>query len=129
VPVSQARLVPKPSDVGSPVQEHKIGTDVDGSSLGAVVLPKLDCSPAIREAFSLPWEEDLPTSPWEEVSGSRVAATVEALVSEASLAKAVRSSSQAMSLIQRGFFGSRTVSPSSLGVKEASLSSKGKDRL
>jgi hypothetical protein len=129
VPVSQARLVPEPLDVGSLVQAHKIGTDVDGSSLGAIVLSKLDCSPAIQKAFSLPWEEDLLTSPWEEVSGSGVAATVKASVLEASLAKAVRSSSQALSLIQWGFFGLRTVSPSSLGVKEVSLSSKGKDPL
>jgi hypothetical protein len=63
VPVSQARLVPEPLDVGSLVQAHKIGTDVDGSSLGAIVLSKLDCSPAIQKAFSLPWEEDLLTSP------------------------------------------------------------------
>jgi hypothetical protein len=48
--VSQACLMPEPLDVGSPVQAHKIGTDVDGSSLGAVVLSKLDCSPA----YSLP---------------------------------------------------------------------------
>jgi hypothetical protein len=66
VPVSQARLVPEPSDVGSPIQAYKIGTDVDGSSLGAATVSKLDCS----SAFSLPWEEDLPTSPWEEVLGS-----------------------------------------------------------
>jgi hypothetical protein len=123
VPVSQVRLVPKPSDVGSPVQAYKIGTDADGSSLGAAAVSKLDCS----HAFSLPWEEDLPTSPWEEVSGSGVVATVVALVSEASLAKVVRSSSQAPSLIRRGFFGLRPVSSSSSGAKEASLSSKGKD--
>jgi hypothetical protein len=52
---------------------------------------KLVSSPAIREAFSLPWGEDFPASPWEEVSRSGVAVIVEATVSEASLAKAVRS--------------------------------------
>jgi hypothetical protein len=78
--------------------------------------------------LSLPWEEDFPASPWEEVSGSGVAVTVEALVSEASLAKAVCSPSHALSLIRRGFFGPRAVSPSPSGV-EASLSSKGKDPL
>jgi hypothetical protein len=56
-----------------------------------------------------------------------VAAIVVMPVSEASLAKVVRSSSQALSLIRRGFFGLRLVSSSSSGVKEASLSSKGKD--
>jgi hypothetical protein len=56
-----------------------------------------------------------------------VAAIVVMPVSEASLAKVVRSSSQALSLIRRGFFGPRPVSSSSSGVKEASLSSKGKD--
>jgi hypothetical protein len=50
-------------------------------------------------------------------------------VSEASLAKAVRSPSQAPSLIRWGIFGTRAVSPSPSRVKEASLSSKGKDPL
>jgi hypothetical protein len=72
-------------NVGSPVQAHKIKTAVDGSSLGAVSLSdsKLVSSPAIREAFSLPWEEDFPASPWEEVSRSGVAVIVEAKMSEA----------------------------------------------
>jgi hypothetical protein len=62
-------------------------------SLGAVAVSKLDCS----HAFSLPWEE---------VSGFGVVATVLAPMSEASLAKVVCSSSQAPSLIRRGFFWS-----------------------
>ena len=39
----------------------------------------------------------------------------------------VRSSSPAKSLIRRGFFGPRAVSPSPVVLKEVSLSSKGKD--
>jgi hypothetical protein len=72
-PPSQACLdVLEPSDIGSLIQVHKIGTAVDGSSLRAVLLSdsKLVSSPAIREPFSLPWEEDFLASPWEEVSGS-----------------------------------------------------------
>ena len=95
---SQTRLdVPEPLEVGSPVQAHKIRTAVDGSSLGAVLLlySKLVSSPAIREAFSLPWEE---------VFGFGVAVIVEAPVLDASLAKAVCSPSQAPSLIRWGFF-------------------------
>jgi hypothetical protein len=139
-PASQARLdVPEPLDVGSPFQAHKIKTAVDGSSLGAVSLSdsKLVSSLAIREAFFLPWEEDFLASPWEEVSRFGVAVIVEATMSEASLAKAVRSPSQAPSLaspakavrspsqapslIRRGFFGPRAVSPSPSRVMEASF--------
>jgi hypothetical protein len=97
VPASQVCLdVLEPSDIGSPVQEHKIRTAIDGSSLGAVLLSdsKLVSSFSIQEAFSLPWEEVFLVSPWEEVSGSGVAVAIEPLVSEASLAKAVRSPSQ-----------------------------------
>jgi hypothetical protein len=78
--------------------------------------------PGFRETFSLPWEEDL-------LSGSGAVVIVEASASKASLANDVRSSSQAPSLIHRGSFGLRTVSSSPSGVKEVSLSYKGKDPL
>jgi hypothetical protein len=96
--------VPEPSDFGSLVQAHKIRYAVDGSSLEAVSLSesKLVSSLAIREAFSLPWEEDFPASPWE-VSRSGVVVTIEEPMSEVSLAKAVCSPSQAPSLIRWGF--------------------------
>ena len=99
---------------------HKIRIAVDGSSMGAVLLSdsKLASNPAIQESFSLPWEE---------VSGSGVVDFVKALMLEISLAKTVCSPPQALSLICRGFFGPRIVSPSPSGVMEASLSSKGKD--
>ena len=129
-PASQACLVaPEPTVVGSSAQVHKIGIVVDGSSMGAVSLSnsKLASNPAIQEAFSLPWEEDFPTSSWGEVSGSEVADSIEAPVLEVSLANTVRSPPQAPSLIRWGFFSPRSVSPSPSGVKEASLSSKRKD--
>jgi hypothetical protein len=121
LPASQARL---DGPVGSPVQARRFETAVDGSTLMVVSLSdsKRDCSPAIREAFSLPWEEDLSASPWEEVSGSGVAATVEAPVSETSLVKDVRPSSQAPSLIRREFFGPMTVSSPSGPLREKILS-------
>jgi hypothetical protein len=102
---------------------------MDGSSMGAVSLSNstLASNSAIQEAFSLPWEEDFLTSSKEKVSGSGVADSVEVPVSEVSPAKIVCCPHQVPSLIRRGFFGPRTVSPSPSWVKEASLSSKGKD--
>jgi hypothetical protein len=78
-------------------------------------------NPATLEAFSIPREDDFPTNSREEMSRSGVEVSVEALVSEVSLAKTARSPPKAPSLIRRGFFGPRTVSPSPLLVIEANL--------
>jgi hypothetical protein len=76
-----------------------------------------------------PWEEDLLASPWKETSGSGVADTVEAPVSEIILAKASCTPDKAPSLIRRGFFGPRVASSSPSRDKEVPLSSKGKGAL
>ena len=100
MPAHQACLdVPEPSDAGFPVQVHHIGDAVDGSVQGIVSESKRVSSSASQEVFLFPWEEDLPTSPWKEASGSGVADTVEAPVSKVILAKASCCPSKASSLI------------------------------
>ena len=86
--------------------------------------PALELTESIRlsilkEAFSVPWEVDVLASPIckdREDTSSGVEDTQ--VVSPSSLAK---------SLIRRGFFGPRAVSPSLVVLKEVILSSKGKD--
>jgi hypothetical protein len=119
--------VPKPSDARSSVQMHQIGDAVDGSIQGTVSVSKQVSNSISHEAFLFPWEEDFPTSPWEEASRSGVADTVKVPVSEVITAKAICGPFKALSLICRGFFGPRAVSSSPSGDKKASLSSKGKD--
>jgi hypothetical protein len=99
---------------------------VDGSVQGTVSEAKLVSNSTSQEVFLFPWE-DLLASPWEEAPGSGVADTVVALVSEVLPAKASCCPSKAPSLIRRGFFGPRAASSSPSGVKEASLSAKGKE--
>jgi hypothetical protein len=73
----------------------------------------------LKEAFSVPWEVDALASPlcrdWE-VTFSGVEET-----------QVVCPSSPVKVLLRRGFFGPRAASPSLVVLKEASLSSKGKD--
>ena len=88
VPTPQAcPNVPEPSYAGFLVQVLQIGDAVDGS--------KLVSNSASKEVFLFPWEE---------ASGSRVANTVEAPVSEVIPAKASCCPFNALSLIRRGFF-------------------------
>jgi hypothetical protein len=72
----------------------------------------------LKEAFSIPWEVDALASPLcrdREVTFSRVEETQ------------VVPPSPAKGLLRRGFFGPRAASPSPVVLKEASLSSMGKD--
>ena len=85
---------------------------MDGPVQGIVSEAKLVCNPASHEVFLFPWEEDLPASPWEEVSGFGVVGTVKVPVSEVIQAKAICAPEKAPSLIRRGFFGQRAASPS-----------------
>jgi hypothetical protein len=62
-----------------------------------------------------------------DVLASPLSRDREDVSSRAEETQVVRPSSPAKSLIQRGFFGPRAVSPSSMVLKEVSLSSKGKD--
>jgi hypothetical protein len=127
-PTPQACLdVPKPSDAGFPVQVHQIRDAMYGSIQGIVSEAKLVSNSASQEVFLFPWEEDLPASPWEEAHGFGVTDIVVALVSEVLPVKASYCPSKTPNLIQRGFFGLRAASSSPSGVKEASLSTKGKD--
>jgi hypothetical protein len=77
--------------------------------LGATLLSnsRLASNPAILEAYSLPWEDDLLVSPGSndgEASDSRVADSVDLSGSEVTLAKVVRGSPPAKSFIRQGFW-------------------------
>jgi hypothetical protein len=99
--------------------------------LGATLLsdPRLASDPVILEAFSLPWEDDLEASPgssdWEE-SESGVADSVNLPVPDVSLAKVVRGSSPAKSLIRRGFLGPRAAPTPTVSDDAALLSARDK---
>jgi hypothetical protein len=76
-------------------------------------------SELLEEAFALPWEVDVPTSPSyrdREVSSSG-----------AEINQVVRPSAPAKSLIRRRFFGPRAVSPPPVVLKEVLPVLKGKD--
>lgn len=78
-------------------------------------------SPAVGKAFGKTDRKPAPATSWSMVSVEPSAA---ALVFPAVLeapAKIDRKPSPAKGLLRRGFLGSRTVSPSSLEVKEVSL--------
>jgi hypothetical protein len=73
----------------------------------------------LKEVFAVPWEVDEPVSPSyrdNEITSSR-----------AEDKQAVRPSALAKSLIWRGFFGPRAISPPSVVLKEVLLVLKGKD--
>ena len=98
-------------DYVSSVPEARLGVPVSSELIDSVRLSFL------KEAFFVPWEVDSPASPLCR----------DRKVPFSGVEEIVHPSSPVKCLIRRGFFGLRAVSPSPVVLKEASLSSKGKD--